>query len=94
MDIKKTNSMALSTSVAARGRNNTMLAVAYRISAILFHNGVKHKDLRMLNKLGVCMSPDVIVEFQRKMRESCESKVCHWKEIKTVKVANLLLNEV
>ena len=86
--------MALSTSVAARGRNNTMLAVAYRISAILFHNGVKHKDLRMLNKLGVCMSPDVIVEFQRKMRESCESKVCHWKEIKTVKVANLLLNEV
>jgi len=48
----------------------------------------------MLNKLGVCMSSDVIAESQRKMRESCESKVCHKKEIKTVKVANLLLNEV
>ena len=94
-DIKKTNSMALITSVAARGRNPTMSAVAYRISAILCHSGVKYDDQRLLNKLGVCMSPDMIVEFQRKMGESCESKVCHWKkEIEKVKVASLLLNEV
>jgi len=37
----------------------------------------------------------MIVEFQRKMGESCESKVCHWKkEIEKVKVAGKLLNEV
>ena len=87
--------MALITSVAARGRNETMSAVAYRISAVLFHSGVKHEDLRILNKLGVCMSPDMIVQFQRKMGECCESKVGHWKrEIEKAKVASLLLNEV
>ena len=37
----------------------------------------------------------MIVEFQRKMGENCDSKVCHWKkEIEKVKVAGLLLNEV
>ena len=41
------------------------------------------------------MSPDMIVQFQRKMGECCESKVCHWKrEIEKAKVASLLLNEV
>ena len=90
LDIKKTNSMALITSIAARGRNPTMSAVAYRISGVLFHSGVKYEE-----DLGVCMSPDMIVEFQRKMGESCESKVCHWKkEIEKVKVAGKLLNEV
>jgi len=62
--------VALMTSIAARARKPTMSAVAYRISAVLFHSGVKHEDLRMLNKLGVCMSPDMIVEFQRIMGES------------------------
>ena len=95
LDVKKINAMALITSVAARGRNETMSAVAYRISAVLFHSGVKHEDLRILNKLGVCMSPDMIVQFQRKMGECCESKVGHWKrEIEKAKVASLLLNEV
>lgn len=94
-EIKKTNSVALITSVAARGRNPTMSAVPYRISAILCQSGVKYDHLRLVNKLGVCMSPDMIVEFQRKMGESSESKVCHWKkEIEKVNVESLLLNEV
>lgn len=87
--------MALITSIAARGRNETMSEVAYLISAVLFHSGVKHKDLRILKKLGDCRSPDMIVQFQRKMAECCESKVGHWKrEIEKAKVASLLLNEV
>ena len=95
LDVNKINAMALTTLVAARGRNETMSAVAYRIPAILFHSGVKHEDLRILNKLGVCMSPDMIVQIQRKMSECCESKVGHWKrEIEKAKVASLLLNEV
>lgn len=94
LNIKELNSIA--TSVAVRGRNREMLAVAYRISAVLFHSGVKHEDLRVLNRLGICMSPDMIVEFQKKMGESCESpKVCHWKkEIEKVEVASLFLDEV
>ena len=41
------------------------------------------------------MSADMIVQFQRKMGECCESKVGHWKrEIEKAKVARLLLNEV
>ena len=94
-DIKKTSSVALITSVAARGRNPTMSAVAYRISAILCHSGVKYDHLHLVNKLGVCMSPYVIVEFQRKIGESCELRVCHWKkEIEKVNVESLLLKEV
>ena len=41
------------------------------------------------------MSSDMIVQFQRKISECCESKVGHWKrEIEKAKVASLLLNEV
>ena len=83
------------TSTPARARNPAMQTVAYHISAVLFHSSVKNEDLQMLNKLGVCMSPDMIVEFQRNMGESCAAKVCHQKkEIEKVKVASLLLNEV
>ena len=93
--IKATNSLALSTAVAARCRNPTMSAVSYRISTVLFHSGVKHEDLKLLNKMCVCMSPDSIVDLERKMGENCEAKLCHWKkEIEQVKGAALLLNEV
>ena len=89
------NYIALSSAVAAKCRNPKMLSAAYRISTILFHSGVKHEDLRLLNKLGVCMSPDSIVELRRRMGENCESKLIHWKnEIEKVKRAGLLLNEV
>ena len=92
---KVINSVALSSAVAAKCRNPKMSAAAYRISTILFHSGVKHEDLRLLNNLGVCMSPDSIVELQKKMGENCESKLLHWKnEIEKVKGARLLLNEV
>lgn len=41
------------------------------------------------------MSSDMIVQFQRKISECCESKVGPWKrEIEKAKVASLLLNEV
>ena len=41
------------------------------------------------------MSPDSIVELQKKMGENCESKLLHWKnEIEKLKGARLLLNEV
>ena len=65
LNIKELNSIASITSVAVRGRNREMSAVAYRISAVLFHSDVKHEDLRVLNRLGICMSPDMIVEFQK-----------------------------
>lgn len=92
---KAVNSIALSSAVAAKCRNPKMSSAAYRISTILFHSGVKHEDLRLLNKLGVCMSPDSIVQLQRRMGENCESKLIHWKnEIEKVKGASLLLNEV
>ena len=47
------NSMALASSVTARVRNNTMSALAYRVSCVLFHSGVSHQDLIRLNHLGI-----------------------------------------
>lgn len=44
-------------------------AAHYRISTVLFHSGVKHEDLVLLNRLGVCMSPDAAIRVQRKMGE-------------------------
>ena len=52
------NSLALATATLARLRNAKASTVHYRISTIMFHNGVKHDDLTRLNHLGVCMSPD------------------------------------
>lgn len=42
-------------------RNATMSALAYRISTILFHAGVGFDDMKRLNRMGVCMSPDRVV---------------------------------
>ena len=93
-DIKAINSLALSTAVAARCRNQTMSAVSYRISTILFHSGVKHEDLKLLNKLCVCMSPQSIIDLQTKMGENCEATLFHLKnEIEKVKGGALLLKE-
>ena len=49
------NSLALAI---ARLRKTKASAVHYKISAIMFHSGVKHDDLICL---GVCMSPDATV---------------------------------
>ena len=61
------NPIALATSAVARKRNATMSAVAYRISAILIHSGVKFVDVKRLNHLSVCMSPDQTVLLQKKI---------------------------
>lgn len=94
-NIKATNSLALSTAVAAQCRNQTMSAVSHRISTVLFHSGVKHEDLKLLNKLCVSMSPQSIIDLQTKMGENCEAKLFHWKnKIEKVKGGVLLLKEV
>ena len=73
------NSIALCSSVAARARNATMSALAYRISTVLFHAGVGFDDMKRLNRMGVCMSPDRVVNLQRKMGEHFDAKVYVWK---------------
>ena len=78
--IKVNNSMALATASLARARNAKLSAFAYRVSAILFHSGTKHEDILRLCRLGICMSPDSTVHFQRKMGENHESKILLWKK--------------
>ena len=39
---------------------------------MLFHSGVKHEDLVLLNRLGVCMSPDAAIRVQRKIGEQLD----------------------
>ena len=56
-----------------------MFALAYRISTVLFHAGVGFDDMKHLNRMGVCMSPDRVVNLQRKMGEHFDTKVCVWK---------------
>ena len=64
----------------ARCRNATLSAVAYRISTILFHGGLQYRDMMRLNRLGVCMSPDSIVNFQRQLGVENDAKVLLWKK--------------
>ena len=59
------NAIALATSVLARVRNQSMSALAYRVSSILFHSGVSSQDLIRLNRMGICMSPQMILSLQR-----------------------------
>ena len=51
-----------------------MSAIAYRLSVILFHCGVKFQDVLRLHKLGVCMSPQMILKMEWKMGGSCGRK--------------------
>lgn len=46
------NAMALSTAIVAKCRSQKMSIVAYRISTILLHSGVKFEDLKRLINLG------------------------------------------
>ena len=61
---KSTNVMALATASLGRFRNEQLSVYAYRLSTILFHSGVKHNDILRLNRLGVCMSPQSVVNFR------------------------------
>ena len=95
IDFKTINAMALSTSIAARCRNHKMSAVAYRVSAVLFHSGTRFNDLERLHKLGICMSPDSIVGMEKRMGEHCEAKLNVWKKnIEKVVACQQLLMEV
>ena len=98
-DVKKpglsANSVALAAATICRDVNPQASALHYRISAVLFHSGVKHEDLKRLNRLGVCMSPDSILRAQRKMAFDVGSKVQVWKrEIEENKAALLLGKEI
>ena len=89
------NNMALSSGIAARWRNHKMNALAYRISTVLFHSGVKHEDINRLQKLGVSVSAKSIVKFQKEMGNNSEAKIEHWKKnIERNALAKLLLLEV
>lgn len=89
------NVMALSTSVLARHRNPCLSALSYRISMLLFNSGVKYQDIRRLNRLGICMAPQSIVNLQKRMGISCDSKVIIWKRnIEEVLSALLFLRDV
>ena len=71
--------MALVSSETARVRNNTMSALAYRVSCVLFHSGVSHQDLIRLNHMGICMSPDRMLHLQHNLGENFDSKVLCYK---------------
>ena len=91
----KINALALSSAAVARARNQKMPALAYRMSTILFHSGAESVDIDRMSKLGVSMSAESTVEFQRKMGENCKSKLLTWKaEIERVKHSILFLQNV
>ena len=69
-----TNAMAMATASVARSRNPTLSAFAYRVSTILFHSGTKYNDILRLNRLGICMSPEMTVNFQKQMGEKMKKK--------------------
>lgn len=92
---KSTNVMALSTASLARFRNSQLSAYAYRLSTILFHSGAKYNDIIRLNRLGLCMSPQSAVNFQRQMGENFDAKVLLWKKsVEETATALNLLNAV
>lgn len=62
---KSTNVMALASASLARFRNPQLSAYSYRLSTILFHSGAKYNDVIRLNRLGVSMSPQIVVNVQR-----------------------------
>lgn len=89
------NGVALAAAMLCRVRNPKASALHYRISTVLLHSGTKDKDLVRLNRLGVCMSPDLTIRFQRKMGEQLEGKVKLWKKaIEENKAAMLLCEEI
>lgn len=89
------NAMALSTSVLARQRNPTLSTLAYRLSVVLFNSGCSYYGILRLNHLGICMSPDRLIDLQKKMGISSDSKVLIWKKsIEEVLSAIRLLEEV
>ena len=58
------NSIALVATTICREVNVLASALHYRISAVLFHSGVKNANLVRLNHLGVSMSPNAMLQAQ------------------------------
>ena len=56
-----------------------MSALTYGISGILFHSGATNQDVIHLDRLGVCMSPDMILGMQRRFGENFDVKGLIWK---------------
>ena len=88
------NAIALATSVTARVRNQSMSAMAYQISGILFHSGVSNQDLTRLNRIGICMSPQIILSLQRNLGKNFDAKVLSYKKALEKKTnGNSCINE-
>jgi len=87
------NSIALAAATICREVNVTASALHYRISAVLFHSGVKNADLVRLNRLGVSMSPNAMLSAQTKMVSQLEGKVLIWKQEVEQNMQALLLGE-
>ncbi|CAB4044252.1 Hypothetical predicted protein [Paramuricea clavata] len=75
-----TNSIVLATSVAARARNRTMSAIAYRISVVLYHGGLSYQASLRLFHLGICMHPESAIGLQKRMGKDHDAKVLTWKK--------------
>ena len=56
-----------------------MSALAYRISSLVFRSSVSYQDLTRLNRLGLCMSPKVIVGLQCSLGGNFDAKVQFYK---------------
>ncbi|CAB3991855.1 Hypothetical predicted protein [Paramuricea clavata] len=79
-EIATTNAIALPTSAIAKVVNPTMSAVAYRISTVLFHSGISHVDVQHLNRLGICMSSDSVINLHKRMGENFDYAAKKWKK--------------
>ena len=75
-----TNGVALAAATLCRVCNPKASALHHRVSTVLFHSGTKHEDLVRLNRLGICMSPDSMIQAHRKMEKQLEGKVKLWKK--------------
>lgn len=94
-EMAKTNAIALATSAIAKVVNHTLSAVAYRISTVLFHSGVSYVDIQRLNRLGICMSSDSVINMHEKMGENFDHAAKKWKrDIEENKSSLLFLQEI
>ena len=95
MGLEIINTVALTTATVARQTFKNLSPFHYRVSTVLSHSGVSFDGAVLLNKLGVCMSPQRMVNLQRKMGRDHDAKLQMWKrEVKENESACKLLQEV
>ena len=89
------NTVALTTATVARQRVKNLSAFHYLVSTVLCHSGVSFDGAVLLNKLGICMSPQRMVNLQREMGKDHDAKLQMWKrEVQENESACKLLQEV